>query len=143
MGLRASNGTGLAAASVLNRAGAYVSPYVCPFPFAPAELPRSIASPKWNVLDLNATVRSDKYAIGGTIFLIAAQDLSTLGGASLPGARMHCIHTYIRTYACMRLLQLRRREQRLHSVCLCNRACHLAFCAFHLHLLTPASGAWG
>ncbi len=95
--LRASNATNIGVASVLNRAGAFVSPYVCPFPFTAAELPRSIASPKWSMLDLNATVRSDKYAIGGTIFLIAAQDLSTLGrGPSL-------LHAHICMHVCARL----------------------------------------
>ena len=78
--LSASSVSNLGAAMMQNKAGAFVSPFACPFPFTPAELPRSIASPDWARLDLNATTRSDKYPIGGPIYLIAPEDLSTLGG---------------------------------------------------------------
>ena len=79
--LRASNSTNIAVATIQNKAGAYVSPYACVFPFMPDELPSSIASPDWNRLDLNVTKRSDKYPMGGLIYLTSPEDLSTLGRA--------------------------------------------------------------
>lgn len=66
-----------------NRAGAFVVPAQSAFPFTPEEMPPSIASRDWNKLDLNMSVRADKYPCGGLIFMIANADLSTLGGLQL------------------------------------------------------------
>ena len=46
---------GVAVATVLNKAGAFTSPYNCPFPFHQDELPPNIASSNWNTLNFNAT----------------------------------------------------------------------------------------
>ncbi len=46
---------GIAVATVLNRAGTFISPYNCPFPFHQDELPPSISSTAWNTLNFNAT----------------------------------------------------------------------------------------
>ncbi len=46
---------GVAVATVLNKAGSYISPYNCPFPFHQDELPPSISSTLWNTLNFNAT----------------------------------------------------------------------------------------
>ncbi|CAL8471108.1 g10650 [Coccomyxa elongata] len=72
-------GPRLAVASVMNKAGAFVSPYAAVFPFTQDELPNSISSPDWNKLDLNITVRSDKYPIGGIIYIMGDEDLGTEG----------------------------------------------------------------
>lgn len=69
----------ITAAAVQNRAGAFVLPSQVAFPFTPDEMPRSIGSRDWNKLDLNMSVRADKYPCGGLIFMIANADLSTLG----------------------------------------------------------------
>ncbi|BDA45294.1 probable focal adhesion kinase 1 at C-terminar half [Coccomyxa sp. Obi] len=74
-----TSGPRLPVASLMNRAGSFVSPYTSVFPFTQDELPNSISSPDWNKLDLNMTVRSDKYPIGGLIYILADQDLTTEG----------------------------------------------------------------
>lgn len=40
---------------MMNRAGAFVTPYATVFPFNQDELPASISSPDWDKLDLNTT----------------------------------------------------------------------------------------
>ena len=80
----------VSAAAVQNRAGAFVLPSQAAFPFTPEEMPQSITSRDWDKLDLNMSVRADKYPCGGLIYIIANADLSTLGAFPISISRVFC-----------------------------------------------------
>ena len=89
---------GIAVATVLNRAGSYISPYNCAFPFYQDELPPSISSTAWNTLNFNATgtqkqlpsseEKDMSQAVNGTVGTSAVITPQTM----CPGAQQGLMH---------------------------------------------------